>query len=186
MYDINYFSIYKKKKGKSKGLRVFIIVFAILLIVFNAVIIGGGLFYINMLEKGIAEKQAFINSEETKDKIAQANKVRKEADLTKEYLDALKLASAGFEKIDLVDTNLLTEIRKMTPLTTVISSSLISDNSISLTCISSNSNDPIDMFHAILNNKNFANITFNGYTTDPITGVTNFMIAFQVTGGIKP
>ncbi|HAL73926.1 MAG TPA: hypothetical protein DCM45_02390, partial [Clostridiales bacterium] len=70
MYDINYFSIYKKKKGKSKGLRVFIIVFAILLIVFNAVIIGGGLFYINMLEKGIAEKQAFINSEETKDKIA--------------------------------------------------------------------------------------------------------------------
>jgi len=185
MYDINFFSIYKKKKSKSKGLRVFIIVFVVLLLIFNVVVIGGGLFYINTLEKSIAEKQAYINAEDTKEKIAQANLLRKEANLTRDYLAALNLAVDGFDKIDIIDTNLLNEIRKMTPVTTLINSSMIVDNVVTLNCTSNNTHDPIDMYHALLNNPNFANVTFSGFLADPETRVSAFMIAFQVTGGIE-
>lgn len=186
MYDINFFSVYKKKRGKNNGLKVFIAVFVIILLVFNVAIIGGGLLFTNSLKARIADKQAYINSDVTKEKIAAANKVRQEADLTGNYLKALKQAASGFEQIDLINTALLTEIRKLTPTTTVISSSLIEGNVVTLNCISANTSDPIDMYHAMLLNPNFANVTFSGFMTDPTTGVSGFMIAFQVTGGIEP
>lgn len=186
MYDINFFSVFKKKKSKNNGFKVFAIIAIALLIIFNVAVIGGGLFVTNNIKNSIAEKEAYIKSEDTVAKIAAANKVRKEADLTTNYLEALKLAATGFEQINRVNTALMSEIRKMTPVTTVISSSLVEENLVTLNCVSANTSDPIDMYHAILTNKLFANVSFSGFLTDPASGISSFTIAFQVLGGVQP
>lgn len=186
MYDINYFRIYKKRKAKSNGLKIFIAVFLLFLVLFNLLVVGGGLVFTRGLENQIAEKNTYINSPDTIEKIATANRLRQEADLTSAYLKALQNASDGFAQINIVDTVLLNQIRAMIPASTAIESSQINGNTVQLNCISTNANDPIAIYHALLNNSYFTNVSFGGYITDPGTGFSVFGIDFQVAGGIKP
>jgi len=186
MYDINYFRIYKKRKAKSNGFKIFIAVFIAVLLLFNLLVIGGGLLFIQGMEKEIAQKNNFINSPDTKEKIDAANKLRQEADLTGNYLKALQNASDGFAQINVVNTELLNQIRAMLPATTAIESSQINGNTVQLSCISANANDPVDIYHALLNNSYFANVMFGGFITDPGTGLSVFGISFQIAGGIEP
>ena len=49
MRDINFFNIYKRKKGKNNGFRTFIIVFASVFVLFNVLLVGGYLRWMNRI-----------------------------------------------------------------------------------------------------------------------------------------
>lgn len=186
MYDINFFRSHKKRKSKSNGFVVFAVVLLLILLVFNAIVLGGGYLLTNDLVKDIATHRAFIESDDTKTKLAEATRLRQEVDLTGDYLQALTAAGDGFDRINLVDTSLMAQIRAMTPVTTFIESSQVDGNTIQLSCVSTNSNDPIDMYRALVSNQRFAGVTFGGFIIDPETDHSIFSIGFQVAGGIEP
>jgi hypothetical protein len=182
MYDINFFAVYKKKKAKGGGVRVFIIVFLLLYVVANALLIGYGLLTMNNLKASIAEKDAMINSQETKDKIAEASKIKKQATLTAEYLTLLQRSSNKLYQMDLLDSALLDEIRKMTPPTTWFSFTEYNGILVNLECVSSSLTDPMDMYHSFLENKIFATVTLSGITVMD-RGDVHFTLICQLAGG---
>ncbi len=186
MYDINFFSIYKKRRAKNNGFRIFVLVFLALFVLVNALLIGGGLLLFNKMEQSINEKTEYINSSDTKAKIDAAAKTKSEAELTAKYLTLLQAASDKYNQLDIVDSALLNDLRKLTPMTTAFTASSLIGNSLDLQCQSSNNTDPLDMYHALLGSPLFTNVILGQLNTDAANGVTSFTISLQIVGGEQP
>ena len=148
MHDINFFSVYKRKKGKSNGIKIFIAVFLALLLLGNGVLIGGYLVVTANMQNSIDDLKAKIDSEETRQMIAEANLVRQEAILTSEYLNILKSSTLKLDRMDTMKTSLLDKIRALTPATTVFDRADFHGLNIGIECRSSLVTDPMDMYRA--------------------------------------
>lgn len=181
MYDINFFSVFKKKKSSSNGFKIFLIVFLGLFVLANASIIGYGLLQFNKLESSIDAKQAQVDSPETKDKIAEAARIKQEYALTSEYLTLLQGASSKLIKMDLIGTDLLDTIREMTPPTTQFIFTEYNGINIDLECVTPLLTDPMDMYHTFLENPIFATVTLS--SIDNQEGLVSFTLNCQLAGG---
>jgi hypothetical protein len=182
LYDINFFSIYKKKKGKSNGLRIFIIVFAALFVLANVVLAGVYFLVTNSLNANIQQLEDLINSPETKQKIEEANRIKLESTLTSEYLRLLQSSSAKLNQIDYLDTALLDRVRSLTPPATTFVFAEYNGFIVNLSCRSTLLTDPMDMYHAFRSDKTFASTTLTGITVDA-QGNILFSIVCQLAGG---
>ena len=182
MHDINFFSVYKKKKTKSNGLKTFIIVLLGLFIIGNLLLFG--LYYVSTrsLKASITALEATINAPETKVKIAAAERIKQEAALTAEYLNLLKSSSAKLDQIDYIDTALLNKVQSLTPATTYFSAAKYYENMLSLNCNSILVTDPMDMYHAFLNDSVFTSVTLSAINIDA-GGNTTFSLTCQLAGG---
>jgi hypothetical protein len=182
VFDINFFSIYRKKKKKSNGFKIFLIVFLGLFLIGNALLIGFGLMLFGSLEESIAAKQAQIDSPETKAKIAAAERIKKEAVLTNEYLTLLQRASQKLGQMNRIDTTLLDEIREMTPPDTYYAFTEYNGITVNLECVSSQITDPMDMYHAFRENPIFATVILSGINV-LASGEVSFSLICQLAGG---
>jgi hypothetical protein len=182
MYDINFFSVYKKKKNKNSALKIFIAVFLLLFVLGNALLIGGGLMLFSRLEASIAEKDAYLKSKEVQDKIIEAERIKQEAALSNEYLSLLQSATAKLQKTNTLNTALLDQIRAMTPVGTQFTSSEYKGTVINLHCLSWTLTDPMDMYHAFLANPLFAKVTLSSVSIRE-DGQIGFGIICQLLGG---
>jgi hypothetical protein len=182
MYDINFFSVYKKKKAKGSGLKTFLIVFLGLFVLMNILLLGLYLLTTNGMEKDIAANQAKINDPKTKEKIAEAFRINQEYTLTDEYLKLLQNASSKLSKMDLIDKPLLDEIRAMTPTLTHFKFTEYDGINVTLDCVSSSMTDPMDMYHAFVNNPIFASVTLSGINAQS-DGTISFGLTCQLAGG---
>lgn len=182
MYDMNFFSVYKKRRAKSKGLKIFLAVFIVVLLLVNAGIIGGGLWLFNNMEEEIQEKEDWINDPATKEAIAEAARVREKEGITSEYLELLNDITYRFNRINVIDTQLLNEIRQLTPPDTLFNSIDYSGINVSINCISDIITDPMDMYHAFLDSHRFVSVSLSGinvqYTDEGET--YSFSLTFQV------
>ncbi|HBP38501.1 MAG TPA: hypothetical protein DD640_07135 [Clostridiales bacterium] len=182
MYDINFFSVYKKKKGKSSGVKIFLIIFISLFVLGNILLAGGAYLYFTSMKASIAEKQAYIDSQEVKDKIAEAARIKREATLSNEYLKLLQSATNKIHQMDIVNSRLLTQIREMTPANTQYTFSEYDGILINLECVSWTITDPMDMYHTFLENPMFATVTLTGINV-LADGQISFSIICQLAGG---
>lgn len=181
MYDINFFSVYKKRKSKNNGFKTFAIIFLLVYVLANALMIGAYVLYTSGVQANINEMEAYINSEETKTKIIEAARIKQEATLTKEYLTLLQSSSDKLSQIKFLNTALLDKVRSLTPATTFFTSALYNGNILNLSCQSSLITDPMDMYHAFLNDPTFANVTLSSISIDAVG--STFSITCQITGG---
>lgn len=182
MYDINYFSIYKKRKSKNNGLKFFIIVFAALFILGNAGLFGAYILMTNRIQARISEIEAKIQSEETQQMIAEAARIRQEAALTNEYLELLKSSTSKLNLIDYLDTALIDKVRSLTPPTTFFTFAEYNGYRVNLACRSTVITDPMDMYHAFKNDPAFVSVTLTGITVDA-QGNVLFSIISLLAGG---
>lgn len=182
MYDINFFSVYRKKRSKSKGLKIFIIVFIALFILVNVLLVGGGLYLFSTLEHRIADKQAEIDSEATKAKIAEGTKIKTQAALSSEYLKILTEADGKINQLDKFDSQLLDKVRALTPDTTQFTFTEYNGVTINLECTSTIITDPMDMYHAFLKDPAFATVTLSGISV-MAEGQITFNVISQLAGG---
>lgn len=184
MYDMNFFSVYKKRRAKSKGLKIFLAVLIIVLLLVNAGIIGGGLWLFNTLEDEIQEKEDWINDPATKEAIAEAEKLNEEVRLTGEYSDLLVGANQELMMMDVISSDLFDKIRELTPLGTKFTSASYSNNSINLSCISSVLTDAMDMYSACKRSNLFSQVNMSGFSVDQNGGVS-FSISLLLKGGVN-
>ena len=182
MHDINFFSIYKKKKGKSNGLKIFLIVFLALFVAVNVVLTAGYLLATNSLKANIQTLEDLINSPETRQKIEEAARIKLEASLTSEYLRLLQSSSQKLGQIDYLDTALLDKVRSLTPPGTTFLFAEYNGFIVILSCRSSLVTDPMDMYHAFRSDPTFATTTLTGITVDA-QGNVLFSIVCQMAGG---
>lgn len=182
MYDINFFAVYKKKRSKSNGLKIFVIVFLSLFIIGNIILVGGGLYLFSQFEKNIEDKQAEIESPATQTKIKEANKIKTQTLLSNEYLKLLQRCSDKIKLMDLTDTALLNKIQSLTPATTHYTFTEYSGVLVILECQTTVMTDPMDMYHAFLNDKQFASVSLSGITTSAEQSYV-FTLTCQLNGG---
>lgn len=180
MYDMNFFSVYKKRRAKSKGLKIFLAVFIVLLLLVNAGIIGGGLWLFNNMEEEIQEKEDWINDPATKEAIAEAARVREEASLVKEYHTLIKDAEQTIEKMKQIDSGLFDDIRGITPVGVSFHNMQISGRYINLTCTAVSMNDVLDMYHAFIEDVQFVNVSISSVSISEDNSEASFNLSFAV------
>jgi hypothetical protein len=182
MFDINFFSVYKRKKSKGGKFKVFIIVFLTIYILGNALLIGYGLMKFNTLENNIADQESWINSDAIKQKVAEAAQIKKEASLSSEYLTLLQRSTIKLDQMNVINSALFKEIQGMTPTTTFFVSVEYNGILVNLDCASITVTDPIDMFHAFLSNPIFATVKLNNINV-MADGSVQFSLNCQLAGG---
>ncbi len=182
MYDINFFSVYKKRKSKNIGFKKFAIGFIFFFVVANLALVGYALWQFNLLETSIAEKEAFINNPDTQAKMTDAEAVNTKVNLTKQYKLLLESASAKLKMMDYLDTALLDKVRSLTPLATSFTFAEYNGTLVNLECLSSQITDPMDMYHAFLNDPTFASVTLSGINVTNEGNVV-FSIICHLAGG---
>ncbi len=182
MYDINFFSAVKKKKSKNSGFKIFLVIFLSLFILGNALLVGVYFFVTNGIQTRIDDLDALINSDETKEKIEEAARIKQEATLTREYLELLQSSTHKLEIVDTFDTDLLNKVRSLTPPNTAFAFAEYTGTLVNLECHSNLVTDPMDMYHAFLNDPAFATVSLSGINIDAQENVL-FSIICQLAGG---
>ena len=159
MHDMNFFSAYKRGNSGNKSFKIFLIIFLIVFLLLNGALFGFAYVTFTAIDKDIAEKQAFLSDPNTLAQIKQANDTRADVDLTSEYLKLMLEASDKYEKVNLVDVGLIDHIRRLTPTTTLITSSSLEGATLTLACTSTIDTDALDMYHAFLEDDSFVTAT---------------------------
>ena len=182
MYDINYFSIYRKKRGKRSGFKIFLIIFALLFILGNAALVFGYYQISNAAQARIDRLEAEIRAEAMQQKIAEAARIRQESVLTGEYLKLLKSSTDKLGQLDYLDTALIDKVRALTPATTYFTFAEYNGYRVTLDCVSTQTTDPMDMYHAFLEDRTFVHVTLTGITVNA-QGHAQFSIICLLAGG---
>lgn len=180
MFDMNFFSVYKKRRAKSKGLVVFLVVFIVFLIMLNGLLIGGGLYLFGQIEQEIADKEAWINDPATREKIQEAAQIRQEADLVEEYYTLIQTVGDNMVMLKHVDSALFDDIRQLTPVDVEFMNMMISGRQLNITCIADSVESAMDMYHAFSINERFVNVMVSNITVDQENEKASFSINFAV------
>ena len=182
MYDMNFFSVQKRSKSKNNGLKVFLIVFVLVVIILNVVLIGGKLFLFNIIEKNIQQKEAIINDPAMQEKIKEAEMVEKEAGFAAAYYNLLQSAGSSIEQMKHLDSMLFDTIRSLTPDEVTFQLMTIADRKITIECSAENELAVIDMYHAFTDSDKFVNVSIESISVDTATQRSAFTISFAVRG----
>src|SRR5690554_1973781 len=89
MVDMNFFSVYRKKRAQSKGARIAAILLVVFLLLLNAGVIAGGLMYFDRLEKDNQTKRDWINDPNLAASMAEAEQLAQEVRIVDEYAGLL-------------------------------------------------------------------------------------------------
>ena len=182
MRDINFFAIYKKSKSENASVKIAIAIILAIVVLVNAGLVAVYFLTSNQINTEINDLKAKLGSESLLDQVAEANRLQLEVTLTKDYLTVLKNSSDRFNQMVSVDTALLDRIRSLIPSTTVFYLAEYNGNQIRLECSSSNVTDPLDIYHAFLEDQNFTSVTLSDILIDDNSN-TAFSIFCQITGG---
>lgn len=183
MYDLNFFSIYKKRKSKSKGLKIFIIVFVGILILANALIFFGRYWLTNSMQNEINTKESQLKSQEILDKVTEAERITKQAALVKEYLKVITEVNTNLKTNDYINRALFEHIQSLIPLTSSIKSMAIEDVSVRMSITSTNEYDSMDIYHILNNDPMFHTVTLSNVVIGE-NGTYTFDVSFiLVIGG---
>jgi len=185
MHDMNFFTIIKRGKSKNNGFKIFLILFLVIAVLLNALLILGGRMIFGRIEDEIAKKEAYINDEATKDKIKEAEILSEEVKLISEYLRLLQDASDNIEAMKHLDSKLLDEIRKLTPLQVTFQGMYIIDRKIRIECTAETELAAIDMYHAFMDSALFMNTQLALLTVNTETLQTTFTIEFAVAEEVE-
>lgn len=175
MRDINFFSVYKVAKARTKDVTALVILGVLVLggIVAGAVYLTGQMFA--GIEKQIADQQAFIDADSTKKLLDEVTLVKKETELAEAYEKALRTASDSSLRSNLVTNELLAFLAARIPATTSVHTFTVSKRVVYLDCVSAIDTDPIDMMHALITSGRFDDVTVSSITS---TG-TEYAFAFS-------
>ena len=182
MRDINFFSIFKKERGKSSGLKIIIAVIAAVILVLNAGLIALYTLTINGVNQEIDQIEAKMGSEDFNDQLTLSKRLQIEGSLTDDYLTVLEHSKIQIEQIASVNTAVLDRVRSLVPASTTFYLAAYSNNQVRLECSSSAVTDPMDIYHAFLIDPNFTSVTLSDILVDD-NGNVAFSLFCQMLGG---
>ena len=182
MYDMNFFSVYKKRRAKNKGLMIFVIVVLTVLLVLNGLLIGGSMWLFGELESDIQAKRDWINDPATREAINEAARLREEVDVLQEYYALLTTVGDNLEFMDVIDSQLLDEVRARTPETVYFESMNITGRQVTIQCHAETVLDAMDMHHAFVESDLFFNVMLSGISISDNDQQPVFSISFSVQG----
>ena len=182
MYDMNFFSSYKRKQTKNSTFTVFLIILVSVFLLLNGALLGGRKLIFDRINNDIETKQAYIVDPATQQQIVEANKTKQQADISSNYLLLLQSISTKLGQMNRTNTGLIDQILLMTPATTSYSFFEINGINIMIECQSSVVEDPIDMYHAFLSNGLFASVSLSGIT-QTADGLVTFTVICKLAGG---
>lgn len=186
MHDMNFFQGLKQKGSGNNAFVIFIIVFFVIVVLVNGALIGGGLYLFRGIEQEIKELEDYINDPATQQSIKDAERIKQEVDLTKQYLDLLNAVDGKLDKLDFIDTSLVNELRRLTPENTVYTSAQINGVNVTLNCESTDPTGAMDMYHAFKNSPLFVNVSISGITISEDASVFTINGLLQNEGGDQP
>jgi Tfp pilus assembly protein PilN len=181
MHDMNFFSVYKRQQAKGSAFKTFIVVLIVVLLLINGGLVGGGLYLFGQLEAKIQEHQAFIGDPVTQDAIKQAEQIKREADLTAQYLKLLNSVDTKLDQMDFINTELLNNIRVLTPPDVIYTSAQITGLNINLTCEAADVTAAMDMYHTFKNSPLFVNVIMSGITINQADNTAVFTMNCLLT-----
>lgn len=182
MYDLNYFSILKRQKQNNKGLQIALILLLVFLLVLNGALLGFAFYTYNKLETKIANNQIFIDSPETKENVKQINIMSKEATIAADYLAVLKKAAGSIDQSDMITVDLIDHIRALAPIETFFRRAEYDHSVINIECFSTEVTDPMNFYHALLEDDQFSFVSMPGFILSP-EGIVNYSIQMKLKGG---
>jgi len=186
MYDMNFFSVYKRSKSKNGPFILFLLILLVLVVLLNGLLIGGRIFIFGGIRDEIQSMRDYINNPATKEAMEEASRIKSEADLTNQYLSLLQSVDGKLDRMDLIDSSLLKEISLLTPEDIMFRSAQLNGSTTVLICESVTPTSPMDMYHAFNESPLFADVVMSGISiTD--TG-SAFSLSFIVRGeeGVQP
>lgn len=179
MYDMNFFSSAKKSKSGNNSFIIFLIVVFVIVVLVNAGLIGGGLYVFRNLEQEIQKLEKYINDPDTQQSIKEAERIKQEVDLSSQYLILLNSVDGKLDLLDFIDTNLINELRRLTPDNAFYTAVQINGVDFNLVCESNDPTVAMDMYHAFKNSPLLANVNISGISVSEdvshftITGLLN-------------
>lgn len=182
MYDLNFFAATKRQGPQNRAFSIFLLVLILVLVILNAVLIGGGLYVFGQMQAELDAKQNQINDLVLQEQIAEAGKIRAEAELVAEYLDLLQNAGEQLELLKLLDSGLLDRIRRLTPEGVSFSSLVVSGRQVSVNCQAEALEDALDFYHAFAQDPVFVNVSLGAISVQPETQQAGFSLTFSVKG----
>lgn len=178
MYDMNFFSVYRRSKSKNRPFFLFLTILVVLVVLINALLIGARFYIFGDIQNEIQAMNDYINNPATKLAMEEAAKIKNEAELTSKYLSLLQSADSKLDRMDLIDSPLLKEISLLTPVDVVFRSAQINGNAVILTCEAVAPTDPMDMYHAFIASPLFSQVVMSGIAISD-TG-SSFSLSFIV------
>lgn len=158
MHDMNFFAGYKRGNSSSKGFFALILVFVLVLLLVNGALFGVAYVLFRDVDQDIAEMKAYISNPDTISQIEKVNQVKQEVDLSAKYIDVLSVISGKFDQINIINVEMIDHIRMLIPDTTKIDSSSYVGPALTLTCITNLDTDPLDIYHAFLQDGRFSSV----------------------------
>lgn len=182
MNDLNFFSTLKKQKQKNGTLKIVGVIILIVLVVINGVFLAVGLLATNKLKASIKQNQTFLESADTKAKVRDANILTKEATVAAEYLSIMNKVSASFQNDNLIKVSLIDHVREMAPGTTRFEETKYEGSKVTLTCYTTNTADPMNYYHSLLQESQFSSVSMPGFNID-FNGTVKYSIILTLNGG---
>ena len=164
MHDVNFFTTLKRSQSKNRSFGVFLIILLVLVLLINTGLFVGQRIIFSNVEREIQIMKDFINNPTTRQAIAEAGKIRSEAELTSKYLELLSSVDQKLNRMDTIKSDLLLSISQLTPESVSFRSAQFSGINVSLTCESDVPTGPMDMYHALIKSPLFDNVVMSGIT----------------------
>lgn len=180
MVDMNFFSVYRKKRAQSKGARIAAILLVVFLLLLNAGVIAGGLMYFDRLEKENQSKRDWINDPNLAASMAEAEQLAQEVRIVDEYAGLLMTLDGNLQNMKQINNDLLDQIRDVTPATVYFSDLSITGRQISVSCQAESITDAMDMYHALMESDRFVNVSLSSLAVSEETGLTTYSLTFAV------
>ena len=186
MYDMNFFSVYKRSKSKNRPLFLFMIILVVLVVLINGLLIGGRLYLFGEMQDEIQSMNDYINNPATKEAMEDASRIKNEAELTSKYLSLLQAADSKLERMDFIDSGLLKAISLLTPDHIVFRSAQINGRAVILTCESATPTGPMDMYHAYIASPLFSQVVMSGIAISDTGSSFSLSFIIREEGGVQP
>ncbi len=186
MHDVNFFATYKSDQSKNRNVIIFMISLLLIVLLINGGLFVGRKIIFDNLRNEIQSMKDFIDNPATREAIAEADKIRNEAELTSKYLELINSVDGKLNQMDQIKSMLLLNISQLTPETVSFRSAQFSGINVVLTCESSTATGPMDMYHALIESPHFDQVVMSGISIGE-TG-SSFAINFVINpeGGEQP
>jgi len=182
MNDLNFFSILKKQKSKNKTLKIIGATILVVLLLVNAVFVFLAYMKTNELNDRIEKNQNFLASEDTKNKVKEANVLNKEVTIAQEYLGILEKVSGNFTENNKIKVELIDHIRELAPIATKFTDSSFEEDTIILNCFTNDVADPMNYYNTLLNDERFSKVVLPGFEID-FEGTVTYSVILTLKGG---
>ena len=186
MHDMNFFSVYKKRRAKSTTIKTAIAILVVFLLILNGLLIGGSQYLFRQLEKDIQEKEDWLNDPATREAIAEAGRIREEVELLSDYFERLQAVGDNLDYMKQINSDLFDAIRLHTPDAVSFQNITYSGRQVTISAYAESVPDVMDMYHAFVESEQFVNVSLSGIDVSNEQAMPVFSLSFSIQEVIAP